>query len=209
MRSRLALTGLAFLYVVLAVPALALACALTTAVALAVITIGLPLLLLLVPLNQALADVHRHLAAWILGGEEDVCYRRPPGSSPLDLIRTWVGDPVRWRDFAWTWVSATVGWLLAWIPVALALAVLWYAAFPFVFWVAPAGVFDMDYGLFKIDTQAEAFLEWTWLLVALAAWWAVTPVVMRSRARLDRWLLGEPVARRVLPVVPSVEQCQP
>ncbi|MGD9962054.1 sensor domain-containing protein [Nocardioides sp.] len=186
---RLRLTCLALVYVLLAVPALALVCLLTTSLALAIITIGLPLLLAFVPLNQVLADVHRRIAGSILGVRIDADYQVRRGSSPLDLIRTWAGDPARWRDFAWAWMSATIGWVLAWIPVGLGLLVLWYAVFPFVYWVSPEGVFDMDYGILTIDTQAEAFLEWTWLLVSLVAWWMLVPAVMHWRARLDRALL--------------------
>jgi signal transduction histidine kinase len=87
-------------------------------------------------------------------------------------------------------MSVTVGWALAWISFGLGLAVVWYLVFPFVFWVTPDGVFDMNYGFFKLDTQAESFYEWGWLLVAFSLWWWLLPVLMRWRAELDRAMLS-------------------
>ena len=103
-----------------------------------------------------------------------------------------VGRAIRraWRDFAWTYMSVTVGWVLAWLSFGLGLGVLWYLVFPFVYWVTPDGVFDMNYGFFTIDTQAESFYEWGWLLVAFSLWWWLLPVLMRWRAELDRAMLS-------------------
>ena len=60
---------------------------------------------------------------------------------------------------------------------------LWYAVFPFVYWVTPAGVFDTDYGIYLVDTQAEAFLEWSFLLIAFALWWRLAPALVRPSPR--------------------------
>lgn len=190
LRRRLALTGWSIVYVLLAVPALALLCVLTTALSVAVVGVGLVLLVLFVPLNQRLADLHRAIAGRVLGAPVERAYASTRGVSGWGLLRVWVTDPARWRDFAWTYLSVTLGWALAWISLGLALAVGWYLVFPFVFWVTPDGVFDVDYGLVRIDTQAEAFLEWTWLLVAFGLWWWLEPVLMRWRALLDRAFLA-------------------
>ena len=84
----------------------------------------------------------------------------------------------------------TLGWATAWLAFGLTLGVLWYAVFPFVYWVTPSGTFDMNYGIFKLDTQAEAFLEWIFLAIAFALWWRFEPVLVRFVAQLDRNMLA-------------------
>jgi signal transduction histidine kinase len=187
---RMKLTTLSFVYVLLAVPALVLLCVLTTALGVAIVGVGLVLLLLFVPLNQQLANVHRALAGRILGIRIERPYLPTKSVSGFGLLKRWVVDPARWRDFAWTYMSVTVGWALAWISFGLGLGVLWYLVFPFVYWVTPAGTFDMNYGFFRLDSQAESFFEWIWLLIAFSLWWWLVPVFMRARAVLDRALLS-------------------
>jgi signal transduction histidine kinase len=203
---RMKLTALSFVYVLLAVPALVLLCVLTTALGVAIVGVGLVLLLLFVPLNQQLANVHRALAGRILGIRIERPYLPTKSVSGFGLLKRWVADPARWRDFAWTYMSVTVGWTLAWIAFGLGLGVLWYLVFPFVYWVTPAGTFDMNYGFFRLDSQAESFFEWTWLLIAFSLWWWLVPVLMRWRAELDRAMLSptrEFLERRVAEVSQS------
>lgn len=187
---RLRLTGYSVVYILLAVPALALLCVLTTSLSVAIVGVGLLLLMVFVPLNQQLANLHRELAGHILGTSIERPYLPVTSRTPWGVLRSWAADPARWRDFVWTYVSVTVGWALAWIAFGLGLAVVWYLVFPFVFWVTPAGTFDMNYGVFTLDTQAEAFFEWVWLVVAFAAWWWLEPVLMTWRAQLDKIVLS-------------------
>jgi len=206
LRRRVVLTGLSLVYVLLAVPALALLCILTTSLGVAVVGVGLVLLLVFVPLNQQLANVHRTLSSRILGAPIERPYLRPAAAGGLGLLRSWALDPARWRDFAWTWMSVTIGWALSWISLGLGLGVIWYLVFPFVYWITPEGTFDTNYGLFKLDTQGEAFLEWILLAVALFIWWKLEPVLMRWRAELDRSMLApsrETLQRRVVEVSQS------
>jgi signal transduction histidine kinase len=191
LRRRLALTGIALVYVLLAPLALVLVCVMTTALGVVVVAgAGLLVLLLFVPLNQQLAALHRGLSGRMLGVTIEAPYTSRTVGSPWALIKAWAADPARWRDFAWTYLSITVGWALAWIGVGLGLAVVWYAIFPFIFAVTPDGTFDMQYGLFTLDSQAEAFLEWIWLVVACGLWWWLTPLIVRGRAWLDRAMLA-------------------
>jgi len=187
---RLRLSGLSLAYVLLAVPAVVLVCVTTTALGVAVVGVGLVLLLLVVPLIAQLANVHRALAEQVLDITIERPYKPAASSSPQGLLLTWVGDSARWRDYAWLWVKITIGWATAWIAFGLSLAVLWYAVFPFVYWVTPAGVFDMNYGIFTMDTQAEAFLEWFFLLIAFSLWWLLVPPLVRFVATLDRNMLA-------------------
>lgn len=190
LRRRIALTGVSLVYVLLAPLALALLCIMTTALGVVIVGVGLLVLLLFVPLNQQLANVHRRLSGRMLGVTIDEPYVSRAVGTPWALIKAWAADPARWRDFLWTYMSVTIGWALAWIGVGLGLAVVWYALFPFIFAVTPDGTFDMQYGVFTIDTQAEAFVEWVWLVVAFALWWWLTPLVVRGRAWLDRAMLA-------------------
>ncbi|MCW2749716.1 MAG: sensor histidine kinase [Aeromicrobium sp.] len=206
LRRRIALTGMSLVYVLLAVPALALLVLLSVSLGVAAVGVGLALLLLFVPLAQQLTNLHRHLSGQLLGVEIEETYAPTGPGSPWRMLTAWANDPARWRDFAWTWMSVTIGWALAWIGFGLGLAVLWYLVFPFVYAVTPDGAFDINYGLFKIDNNATAFFEWVWLLVAFAIWWRLEPVIMRWRAELDRSLLSpsrETLERRVATVSES------
>jgi signal transduction histidine kinase len=205
-RRRLELTGLALVYVFLAVPAVALVCFLSVSLGVAVVGVGMALLLLFVPLNQQLANVHRRLSGRILGTPIEAPYLPTKSVSGFKLLRAWMMDPARWRDFAWTWMSASLGWAVAWIGFGMGLGVLWYLVFPFVYAVTPDGVFDINYGIFKVDSNATAFFEWVWLVVAFGIWWKLEPVIMRWRAELDRSLLSpsrETLERRVAQVSES------
>lgn len=204
---RLSLSGLALVYVLLAVPALFLLVVMTVSLSVSVIGIGALLLLVWVPLNRQLANLHRELSGHILGVEIERPYKRnEPTGSAFALLKSWATDSARWRDYAWTWMSVTIGWTLSWIAFGLALGTLWYLVFPFVYSVTPAHTFDINYGIFTIDSQAKSFLEWIWLVVALVIWWKLMPVLVRWRAQLDRAMLApsrEQLERRVAVVSQS------
>lgn len=190
-RRRLALTGWAVVYVVLAVPVLVMLCLLTTSLSVAVVGVGLVMLLGLVPLNEQLANVHRSLAGRLLGVDiPDPYVRGGGGRSPWAVLKAWAVDPARWRDFVWTWVTVCIRWALSWIALGLGLAVVWYALFPALFAIVPDGTLDVDHGFLVVDTQAEAFLEWVFVLVAFELWWWLEPLLVRWCAQLDRALLA-------------------
>lgn len=188
LRRRLALTGLSVVYVLLAVPALAMLCILTTSLSVAVVGVGLVLLLIFVPINQQLTNLHRALSGWVLGKKIENPYRPPRPGGPLAILGGWANDPARWRDFVWTYVVVCIRWAIAWIALGLGLAVIWYALFPFIFALAPE--VGPDYGLFRIDTQAEAFIEWVLLAVAFALWWWLEPILVKWCALIDRAMLS-------------------
>ena len=206
MARRLKLSALALAYVFLAVPAVVLVCVLTTALGVAIVGVGMVVLLMFVPLNQQLANVHRRLSGRILGVRIEQPYLPTESASGFGLLKRWMNDPARWRDWAWTWMSSSVGWTIAWIAFGITLAPIWFLIFPFIFAVTPDGVFDVNYGIFKVDTQAESFFEWTWALVCFGIWWKGLPILMRWRAELDRSLLSpsrETLERRVAEVSAS------
>ncbi|MFI5429083.1 sensor domain-containing protein [Aeromicrobium sp. UC242_57] len=88
-------TGIAIVYVVLAVPALAMLVALTTSLSVAIVGVGLVLLLVLVPINQQLTNLHRMLSGWVLGTKIENPYLPRRGNSPWSLLKA--GQPIR-RD---------------------------------------------------------------------------------------------------------------
>jgi signal transduction histidine kinase len=187
---RLRLSALGLAYVLLAVPALVLMCLTTAALGVAAVGVGLALLLLLVPLVAQLANAHRGISGRVLGVTIERPYASTGTSSGLGLLRSWAGDSARWRDYGWLWMRISVGWATAWIAFGLTLGVIWYTIFPFIYWVTPAGVFNMDYGIYTIDTQAESFLEWIFLVIVFALWWRFEPVLVRFVAQLDRSMLA-------------------
>ena len=122
LRRRLALTGLAVVYVLLAVPTLAMLIALTVSLSTTLLAgLGLVLLLIVVPITQQLANLHRALSGWVLGHKIEHPYRpRRPGG-PLAVLKGWANDPARWRDFIWTYAVVCIRWALAWIALVLRL----------------------------------------------------------------------------------------
>jgi len=112
----------------------------------------------------------------------------------LDRVRTWARDGACWRELGWLLFSCTFGWALAIFTVTLPLAVGWYLVYPLVWSLTSEGTFDINYGLFEIDTFAETFLHWGFAALATALWWWLTPPLVLARARVDATMLG---ARRV------------
>ncbi len=190
LRRRIALTGISVVYVVLAVPALAMLCILTTSLSVVVVGVGLLLLLAFVPLNQQVTNLHRAFSGWVLGQKIENPYLPTRSGGPLAILAGWANDPARWRDFLWTYAAVCIRWALAWLALGLGLVVIWYAAFPLVFALAPQGSLDINYGIVRVDTQAETFLEWVGLAVAFGLWWWLEPILVKWCALLDRALLS-------------------
>lgn len=204
--ARLRATALALGYVLLSVPVLILFVLNTVGTALIVVGVGVLLIQIFLPLLRAIANRHRRLAEFTLGGRIEPPYLSTAGAGVLRRLRIRLADPATWRDLLWCLTTVTVGFVLSVLALALPLGLLWYVAFPLVFALTPDGVFDMNYGLFTIDTFAEAFLEWAWAIVFVLLWWYGTPRLVRLRAQLDRALLApsrEQLERRVAQVAES------
>ncbi|MFS3129415.1 histidine kinase [Nocardioides sp. Bht2] len=205
LRSRLKLSAWSFVYVLLAVPALVLGVVVLVSLSVAVVGVGLALLLIFVPLLSRFADLHRVTAGHLLGRKIERPYRREV-AAPLPMLRAWAAEPGRWRELGWSFMSLSLGWVISWLAFGFALAVVWYLVFPFVYWVSPAGVFEVNYSFIVLDTQAKAFIEWALLLVVIPLWWHGTPLLMRWRVLLDEAMLAPSRAdleRRVAEVTES------
>ncbi|MDP9318820.1 MAG: sensor domain-containing protein, partial [Actinomycetota bacterium] len=187
-RGPFAATGYALAYLALSIPALALFCITATGIPLVLVTAGIILLLISVPSTAVLAGIHRQMAAWFLGEPVPAFYRPTSGLGVIARLRAWGSDPARWRDFAWLLVTSTIGFTLSMLVVTLMLSVVWYAVFPFIFWVTPKGVFNMDLGFWTIDTQSESFYVWVAAVVFALLWWWLAAPLVRAKAMIDRAL---------------------
>jgi len=204
--ARLKLTALGIGYLLLNIPVVIFMVMASVSMILIVVGIGILLLPLFLPVFRALADQHRRMAELTLGGSIEPPYRPTTGMQTARRLSTWVTDPATWRDLLWGLASCTVGLILTSLAIAPLLAVGWYLVFPLVFALTPDGLFDVNYGLFEIDTFRESFYEWGWAVVCGLIWWYASPYVTRWRAQLDRALLSPSRAqleRRVAQVAES------
>src|SRR6476620_4731510 len=187
---RLQLTGVAWLYMLLAIPVVVLFCLEVVFIPLTIITIGLVALQAVVPMVAGVATVHRRLAQYVLGEPVPAPYRTVEGTGILVRLNAWMRDPARWGDLLWMFVAITFGWTIAIFAAALILYVAWFAFFPVLFAITPDGVFDQQLGFMTIDTQAETFLMWVAALIALGLWWYITPALVKAHAWVDREMLS-------------------
>jgi signal transduction histidine kinase len=192
---RLKLTGVAWLYMLLAIPVVALFCFEVTFIPLTIVTVGLVALQAIVPLVAGVATLHRRLAAYVFGEPVPSPYREVPSGGILVRLNAWIRDPARWRDLLWMFVTITLGWAMAIFAAALILYVAWFLFFPVLFAITPKGVFDQQLGFMTIDTQSETFLYWIAAVVAFGLWWYITPALVRAHAWIDRELLSNRTQR--------------
>jgi len=186
----LAATGYAFGHLFLAVPALVLWVLELVFSPLVIVTVGLFALQLIVPGVQALADALRRMAGSILEEPVVTTYRDTSGKGMVGRLLTWARDSSRWRDFAGMFLAATVGLVVAVLAVSLLAGALFYAIYPFLWWVTPRGVFDQPFGFFRLDTFGESFAMLVPAAVLLVLWSRLAAPLVRLRARLDRAVLG-------------------
>jgi signal transduction histidine kinase len=133
--SRLRMTGYAALQLLLAVPALLLFVLDVVGGAVALIVVGLGILLVTLPATRWLADVHRGMAARVLGSPVPAAYRPTEGLSALGRLRVRAADPMTWRDLAW--LPATFVLSLTMSLVVLILFVLVVTGIAWFYGVGP------------------------------------------------------------------------
>lgn len=171
---------------VLAVVGLALLLLVAVATLLIPVWVGLPLLLGAVALLRGFAGLHRARAAALLGLEVERPYRPAQGGGWIARVKAVAGDPATWRDLAWVLVNATVGMALRLLSVALLAAALAGLVLPAVWEALPPG-FLRAVG---VTNQATANLVALEGLLLLLLWWWAGPGLLRTDARLTRWLLA-------------------
>jgi signal transduction histidine kinase len=169
---RLRLTAVSLGYALSMAPALALGILSLLCIPLGLVTAGFALALAVVPATAALTRLHRRVSGRLLGEEIVVSYADTTGTNVVTRPVRWVTDRARWRDIGFLWFSATGGFVLSVLPVALL--------------VAPA--------THLVGVVADGGFWW-WVLVLLdvpllVAWWLVTPALVRARAVAERSILG-------------------
>lgn len=180
---RLRLTLVAAAYAASFVPSLGLAILTVLCVALGpALGLGIVLAQAVVPATAGLTALHRRVSGRLL--DEEIV---PGYASPTQGLR-WVRDPARWRNVGFLWFSASGGFAMSLLPVALlTLPVTWL-----ILAVTASG--------------------WIWLLLlvlsgpALVAWWFVTPPLVRARALTERAMLGDSRVARLEQRVEQVEE---
>ena len=168
---RLRLTAVSVAYALLMAPALALAILTIVMIPLGVVTVGFALALAVVPATAALAGLHRRISGGLLGLRLRPAYAGTGDANAVERPLRWLRDGARWRDFALLAFSATGGFVMSLVPVALLAAPVTHL------------VLALTVGGFW----------WLFLLVGwalLIGWWVVTPALVRARALAESSILG-------------------
>ncbi len=186
---RLRLTAVSLGYALAMAPALALAILSILCVPLGLVFVGFALAFAVVPATAWLTAGHRRVSGSLLGERITTEYADTTGTNLVTRPMRWLTDKARWRDVGFLWFSATGGFVMSLLPVALLTA-------PFTHLLGAL----IDGG------------TWWWLLVLLdgpmlVAWWCATPALVRGRALAERNILGygrvEQLERRVEEVAAS------
>src|SRR6201999_1971932 len=69
--------------------------------------------------TAALTAVHRRVSGALLGAPITAAYADTAGTNVVTRPLRWLRDKARWRDVAFLWFSATGGFVLSVLPVAL------------------------------------------------------------------------------------------
>ncbi len=184
---RLRLTLLSAGYALSFVPSLALAILTLLCLPLGLVGVGFVLALAVVPATAGLTAVHRQVSGRLLGETIEASYA-PVGGVALVKPASWLRDPARWRDFGFLCFSATGGFVMSLLPVALLTTP--------VTWL----ILALSAG------------EWVWLLLLvlsgplLLAWWFVTVPLVAARARAERAILGHDRVAELAERVEAVEE---
>ncbi len=170
--------------------ALAPFCLWITMVAVCPLTLVAPLVLPAAVLMRAWARAERRAVGRLTGRPIPDPYRDTRGLSVLGRVSAVVRDPASWRDARWLFVHAVVGWFLAALSLTLLLGSVFYAIYPFLYWVTPHNVFGRPFGgLIELHSLAESFWFVPLGVAVFALWWAVVTPLGRAEVGLGRLLL--------------------
>lgn len=128
--------------------------ALGLSLGLAVLLIGLPVAVGSAIVFRWTAQLDRLNAGWLLGRPIRARYREA-GRGMLGLLRSTLGDPQTWRDFAWLVMHSVIGLVFGCVALGLVLGTLGLLTLPAWYWSLPHGY--ADFGLWHVDAVWKAF----------------------------------------------------
>lgn len=190
MKSRLALTLLAFVAILVTMFGLVPFVLSIVSLALVVVWIGIPMLLVSVSLLRVFVAPWRTWAGWVRGQKVIRPYRAFPRGGWFARLRWIVTDQATWRDLLWVPVNAAAGFTLALLPVVFLGGATFYFIYPLLLGVTPSGVFGNPLGLFHLNHWWQGVFMWPVAALFFGLWWAWTPGLMRGWAVLQGALLG-------------------
>lgn len=162
-----------------------------TLVAISPISIVAPLVIPATALVRAYANAHRRAAGRLLGRPIEAAYRTPARPGLPRRILTLEGDPASWRDALWLPVHAVVAFITSTLAVALLLASVFYAIYPFLFWVTPEAAFGHPFGNWvHFHTVGQASVMMALAPIAFGLWLALQLPLSRLELRVTQAMLG-------------------
>jgi signal transduction histidine kinase len=161
---------------------------LLTFVVLIALWVGIPLTLWTLPIQHGFVNWHRTRFARLVGAEIPSPYLSVHERGWLRRLAEVARDPANWRDTLWLLVNATIGVTFCIFSFSLFCSSVFLVLQPTIWPFAP-GVFNTNYGLFQVHTQATAFLTIPYGVAGLLLWWWLSPALVRADAGLARWLL--------------------
>ena len=190
MHSRLSLTLLALVALLVTMVGLAPFVLVVVSLSLVVVWIGIPMLLVTIVVLRAFLTPWRTWAGWVR--EEPVIrpYRAVPAGGWFARLRWVVTDQATWRDMVWILVNCTAGFVLALLAVVFFLGSVFYLIYPLLLAITPAGVFDNPMGLFVLHEWWQGVYMWPLAAILFGLWWRWTPGLMHGWAAMHASLLG-------------------
>ena len=129
---RLLLTGYAVAQFLLSIPLLVLLVLWIVGGVLVIVWIGLGFLAAALPATRWIANLHRAMAARVIGAPVPVPYRPLPPDGFFTKLRAVAADPMTWRDLAWVLVAPIAALTVSLLVVILLLGVVT----GFIWWFA-------------------------------------------------------------------------
>jgi hypothetical protein len=158
--------------------------------ALSPITVVAPLLVPVTAAVRGYAQACRREASALLGAPVAAKYRaNRPGL--FGRLRTILTDPASWRDALWLPVHGVVAFTGAVLSATFFLASVFYAIYPFLYWVTPQRAFGRPFGDWhELHSVNDAMLMTPLALVCFGLWYGLQLPLVRAELAVTRALLG-------------------
>lgn len=153
-----------------------------------------PLLLPLAAAVRSYGNQYRRWAGRVLGRTIIRPSRRAhPAADNASLFRkitVALRDPAIWREWLWLIVNASVGFVLALLPIAFLASGVFHLSYPLLYAVTPHEVFGTVYGIFEVHTMGQAWLVPLLAVVPLGIGASLVRPCTQASARLIAGLIG-------------------